>query len=324
MGGLWPSSTPLREPWEPVVWRPLSTAGSPRPVQSWVVRSENLQWASAVGRPCRTLGRQRGPGWPWSMGYERATPGRGPGGFPGDGGPVCPELWPLAGVHSVLRLRLQAPGPAAPSLHPAPSGRHRTRPHRVPAPPVARPPQAGLLIFSSPGREWKGVVRGSGSHGGRWRAATRAAGFRGLLLTQAPGPAGGGERNEGHVCPSGRARRPASRVCACSLRGFQNRHGPPPPLLAARGLCGCGPWNPGGLLCSRAPQVFSSAWAFSDGLWGVAAAAVGRGVGAPDSVPLIPSEGCPGRGPAEGADRMGWVSRCSSGEGGVDGGGRVG
>ena len=94
---------------------------------------------------------------------------------------------------------------------------------------------------------------------------------------------------------------------------------PPPPLLAARGLCGCGPWNPGGLLCSRAPQVFSSAWAFSDGLWGVAAAAVGRGVGAPDSVPLIPSEGCPGRGPAEGADRTGWVSRCSSGEGGVDG-----
>lgn len=229
MGGLWPSPTPLREPWEPVVWRPLSTAGSPRPVQSWVVRSENLQWASAVGRPCRTLGRQRGPGWPWSMGYERATPGRGPGGFPGDGGPVCPELWPLAGVHSVLRLRLQAPGPAAPSLHPAPSGRHRTRPHRVPAPPVARPPQAGLLIFSSPGREWKGVVRGSGSHGGRWRAATRAAGFRGLLLTQAPGPAGGGERNEGHVCPSGRARRPASRVCACSLWGFQNRHGPPAP-----------------------------------------------------------------------------------------------
>ena len=129
LGGLWPSPTPLREPWEPVVWRPLSTAGSPRPVQSWVVRSENLHWASAVGRPCRTLGRQCGPGWPWSTGCERATPGRGPGGFPGDGGPICPELWPLACVHGVLRLRLQAPGPTAPSLHPAPSGRHRTRPH---------------------------------------------------------------------------------------------------------------------------------------------------------------------------------------------------
>lgn len=72
---------------------------------------------------------------------------------------------------------------------------------------------------------------GSWSHGRRWRVATRAADFRRLLLTQAPGAVGGGERNEVHVCPSGRARRPGSQVCACSLRGFQNRHSPPPLCL---------------------------------------------------------------------------------------------
>lgn len=57
-GGLWPRPTPLREPWGPVVWRPLSTAGSPCPVPSWVVLSEDSHWASTVGRPCGTLGRQ--------------------------------------------------------------------------------------------------------------------------------------------------------------------------------------------------------------------------------------------------------------------------
>lgn len=94
----------------------------------------------------------------------------------------------------------------------------------------------------------------------------------------------------------------------------------PHPLcsLPEASLCGCGPWNPRGLLCSREPQVFSSARAFSDGLWGVAADAVGRGVGAPDSrVVLAGDSGGRGQG-------TGWVSLCSSGEGGVDSGGQAG
>ena len=123
------------------------------------------------------------------------------------------------------------PGPTAASLRPAPSERAQSSPSPSARPVYGSiPPQVGRWAPSD-----FQLTRSRVERCGSWKRVARREGFWGLL-TQAPGPAGGGERNELHVCPSGRARRPGSGVCACSLRGFQNRHGPPPPLLAARGL----------------------------------------------------------------------------------------
>lgn len=298
--------TPLREPWEPVFWRPLSMAGSPCPVQAWLVHCEDLHWASAMTGPVGPWGGRHGPGWPWSMGCERATPGRGPGRFPGDRGPSVSAV-ALAGCPQCAEAETAGPQPGGsfPASCSQWSGAALALTECLPRLVTRKLPVhrlgAGLPDFqltrSLGGKVWFVVSR--------QQETSRLP--PGCELEGSPSPRGlglqeGRERNEVHVCQARRALQAWLPSLCLQPPGFQTTQ--PPPLCLPEPSVAVGLGILEACFILRAPGFPLPGG--SQMVWDCGCCCGRPGAGAPDSVPLVHQVVWQGAGGGRGRDGLGF------------------